>query len=199
MRPDPLSPDAVHQEINVVPMNFRTDYIPIAGKPGEFKDVHGVDLVKKGSNGESTPWTIKSLQKEQLLWPYIKPFYERWLEGQEEPTEGTPLDVLPFLPKPVIEHLKSLLIRTAEDLAAANDADMDRIGMGARGWRQKTISYLEAKDGAAKISAVNDELTQQVERQQEEIEQLKAQVNSLVAVNPTVEPKKRGRPRKNPE
>lgn len=210
MLADPMSPDAVTQEVNVVPMNFRVDHVPVPGKPGEFKEVHKVDLVKKGSNGESTPWRIKELQGVGILWQAIGPYYERWLEGQEDPADGTPIDCLPFIPKGVVDHLRMLHIRSAEDLAGATDADLERIGMGARGWREKTRVYLDAKAGGA-VAETNTMLKAENERMAKELEELKAQVNALSAmerkeVQPShndlveIDPKrKRGRPRKNPQ
>lgn len=179
MFPNAFAQEAVTHEINVVPMNFRKDFVPRKDEPGEFKEVHKVDLVKKGSNGESTPWEIGRLQKDQILWPYIKPFYERWLEGQEDPVEGTPIDCLPFLPPGLVGHLRNLHIRSAEDLASVTDADLDRIGMGARGWREKARNYVEAKSGDARLAAVNADLQAEKERMQAEIDELKALVNSL--------------------
>lgn len=190
----PTAPDESTYEVNVIPMNFRVEHIPIHGKPGEFREVHSVDLVKKGSNGESTPWTIPRLQQDQILWPAIKPFYARWLEGQEDPEEGTPIDCLPFLPVGLVPHLRLLHIRSAEDLAGVTDADLERIGQGSRMWREKTRAYLDAKAGGA-VAVANAELKVENERLGKELEELKAQVNSLVAVQqgeaPVEQPVKR--------
>src|SRR3546814_13402249 len=106
MLAEPVSPDAATYEVNIVPMNFRTEY---KERDGKFEEVHKVDLVKKGSNGESTPWTIAALQKDRILWPAVRPYYERWCEGQEDPVDGTPIDVLPFIPTGGVGHLRNLL------------------------------------------------------------------------------------------
>ncbi len=190
MLADPMLPEATAHEINVIPMNFRVDYKEVPGKPGEFTEAHKVDLVHKGSNGECTPWTIKALRKNEILWPHIKPYYDRWVEGQEDPETGTPIDCLPFLPPGLVPHLRLLHIRSAEDLAGCNDADLERIGMGARTWREKARTYMANKP-AAEVIAANAELNEKLESQQTEIDELKEQINSLVAATP-----KRGRPRK---
>lgn len=179
MLPDPTSPDAVSHEINVVPMNFRKEFRPVAGAPGEFKEVHALDLVKKGSHGESTPWTIKALQQNPELWNYTRPFYERWLEGQEDPVDGTPLDVLPFVHKNLVDHLRSLHIRTAEDLAGLTDNDMQRVGMGARMMRDKARLYVQNKEGDAKLADALAERDAENANLRSELEELKAQVNAL--------------------
>lgn len=191
MHPDPNSPEAVSKDINVVPMNFTVDYIPDREKPGELREIHRVDLVKKGTHGESTPWSIPALKKDSILWPHVQPYYEHWLKGQEDPVEGTPLDSLPFLPRMVVDHLKGIHIRTAEDLAEATEGALARIGMGARGWREKARSYLDAKAGASQIAAVNADLKAENEQLRADMEELRGQVNTLMVDKP-----KRGRPRK---
>jgi len=183
MLADPTSPDAVRQEVNVIPMNFRKDYRPSKQNNGEFEEFHSVDLVKKGTNGESTPWTIKTLQKDEILWPAVKPFYERWLEGQEDPVDGTPIDVLSFIPKGIHDHLRSLHIRTAEDLAAVNDADLNRIGMGARRMKEKCIAFLENKSAGASASEVA-ELRTENEGLRKELDELKSLVDELTEDKP---------------
>lgn len=184
MLPDPISPDAVRQDVNVVPMNFRKDFSPVPGNPGEFTEVHKVDLVKKGSHGESTPWKIAALKKDRILWPFVKPYYDRWLEGQEDPAEGTPIDCLPFIPPGAVAHLRNLHIRSAEDLAGVTDADLDRIGAGARMWREKAKAYVEAKQGDAKIADALAERDRENAQLRSEIEDLKAQVSVLMADKP---------------
>lgn len=182
MLDDPFAQEAVEQNINIIPMDFREEFKPDPQRPGEFKTVHRVDLVKKGTNGESTPWNVENLKKEEFIWPHVKPAYERWLAGQEEPVNGTPLGVLSFLPKGIIEHLKGINILTAEDLADMDDNSMNRLGMGARNWREKTRLFLESKaDGA--LAAQNVELQRQLDEQAKEMETLRTQVNALAGMN----------------
>lgn len=178
------------QDINVLPMNFRADFVPDKTKPGELKEIHRVDLVKKGSNGESTPWTITALKCQPAVWEYVEPYYNYWLKGQEPPVDGTPVDVLPFLPQGLVGHLKNIHIRTAEDLRDATDADLDRIGMGARGYRAKARTYLDAKEDS-KVVESNALLAKENEQLRADVDELKAQVNALVADKP-----RRGRPPK---
>ena len=178
MMPEPVSPESTTHEINVVPMNFCKVYKTLSN--GEFEEYHTVDLVKKGSSGgESTPYRIKVLQENKILWPFVKPFYERWLDGQEDPVDGTPLDVCAFIPPALVGHLKNLLIKTAEDLAAATDGDLERIGMGARGWREKARSYIASK-GDSDQAVVNAELKDENKQLRDQLEDLTEQVNSLV-------------------
>jgi len=190
--------DAEKSQINVVPMNFRKDHVPIDGEAGEFKEVHRVDLVKKGGNGESTSWNIKNLKTDTQLWPYVEPYYDAWLKGQESPTSGTPVDVLPFLTPGLVAHLQSMMIRTAEDLAEVNDASMERIGMGARGYRDKARAYVEAKIGDGRVAAVNEKLERENKQLQAQLDELKADFEVLQSEVRGNQPplKKRGRPPK---
>ena len=181
---DPAVDNAVaeleRKDISVFPHNFRVDHKPIKDKPGEFREVHWVDLIKRGS-GEKTPRPISEVKQDEVVWRFVKPYYEAWLEGQEEPTDGTPIDAVPFIPPSIVPHLKNLHIKTVEDLASLNDADMERVGMGAPGWRNKARTYLESvKDNAAVIEA-KQALTEANAALQKEIEELKQQVNQLVA------------------
>ena len=187
---DPRSQDAVAHDINVVPMNFRKDFIPDRDNPGELKEIHWVDLVKRGSHGESTPWKIKELEQNELLWRFVQPFYERWLEGQEDPVDGTPLDQCAFIPPGLAEHLRSLQIKTAEDLANIPDSDLERVGMGARGWRKKAQAYVESKkDG--ELAVVNAQLKEETEHLRKEVAEMRAQLNALTDKSDKPDPEKK--------
>lgn len=187
MQIDPL--DGVDRTVSVVPMNFRTDYKERGGKLVESDKV---DLVKRGSLA-STPYSIKELRKDNILWPMVEPYYEAWKKGQEVPEDGTPIDALPFIPRDLAGHLKLMQFRTAEELAACTDSDLDRIGMGARGFREKAKSFLE-NQASGQVAAQNAELKAQNEALLADLEELKAQVNELANNKP-----KRGRPRKDIE
>lgn len=185
MLPSATSPDAVSQEINVVPMNFRKEYKPVADAPGEYIEVHAVDLVKKGSNGESTPWKINALRQNAMLWEYVEPMYERWLKGQEEPVNGTPLDVLPFVHPNLIDHLRHINIRTAEDLAGLTDNDMQRVGMGAQEMRMKAKSYVASKNNemqlADSLKAALAERDAENDKLRADMDEMRIQLETLTA------------------
>lgn len=181
MLPD-LEGDGSQGVINVVPMNFRADHFLREGST-EFEERHYVDLVKKGTNGECTPWAINKLRKNVDIWRFIEPSYEAWLKGQEEPTEGTPVDVLPFLTPGIVSHLKSIMIRTAEDLANAEESTIERIGMGARSFKQKAQAYLDAKVGDGAVAALNQKLTHDNETLRGEIAALRELVEGMEKKN----------------
>ena len=174
----PAFDDEVYGEVHVVPHNFRIAYKPVPGKPGEFTERHMVDLIKRGTTNSVTPMYINALKQDPVLWPAVEPAYEAWLKGQEAPVEGTPIDVLPFLPPPLIDHYKQLHLRTAEELSEATDADLERMGMGARKFRDMARQYIDnapGADTAARIAVLEQErdtLSQQVQELTEQVNQL---------------------------
>ena len=174
------------KDISIFPHNFRVNHKPIKDKPGEFREVHWVDLIKKGS-GEKTPRPISEIKQDAVVWSFLKPYYEAWLEGQEEPTEGTPIDAVPFVPSSIVPHLKNLHIRTVEDLASLNDADMERVGMGARGWRNKARTYLDSVKNNAAVIEAKQELEEKLAASEREIDELRALIEES-------QKKKPGRP-----
>ena len=191
MLPLDASLNAHKQEIDVVPWDFREE--PKKLQDGSYEMVHKVTLVKKGTTNSGTPFTIKELKQNQILWPVVEPFYDAWLKGQEEPVDGTPIDVLPFLDKHLVGHLKLMHIKTVEDLASSTDTTLQHIGMGARRIKEKAQAFLDAQaSGDLADKYIN--LKEKSDIQQQQIEELQALVNEL-----TPPEKKRGRPKKDSE
>lgn len=63
--------------------------------------------------------------------------------GQKQDISGSPLDLL-FPESPaIVENLKSVGIRTVEQLAGLPDTGLQNVGMGARQWQEKAKAYLE--------------------------------------------------------
>lgn len=100
---------------------------------------------------------------------------------------GTLLSQWPPVTKSQVKEAEYFGIRTVEQLAAVNDAALQKIGMGWRELRTKAIAYLDAAQGNAAQSAQAAEN----ERLRNEIESLKASFEAMQADSP-----KRGRPRK---
>lgn len=177
---------------NIRPLKIWVDHIPIDDK-GNYKEVEYVEWAKVGS-GATTVERISALSKSKEgrtnpVWDVIRPHYERWKQGQEAPTEGTPLDVWPAVTKGQVEHLRLLNIRSVEDVAAANDATMEKMGMGARVLRDKARAFISAKQGQSVIA-------EQLSQRDTEIATLKAQIADLTEAVQTLaaERQKRGRP-----
>ena len=158
---------------NIAVLRFWTEYEDVPGKPGEPREVHMVEWVKKGTNGATTCEKVARALKADAMREIIDPAYKAWLKGQEEPTEGTPLSAWPGVNPAQADRLKSLHLRTVEDVAGMNDADMNRVGMGALALRDKARAFVAAKKDMAPLAEA-------VAKKDAEIADLRAQVAELI-------------------
>lgn len=153
-QPNYLSPDAdPRSQIDIVPLEIWSDHVPIADKPGEFREVHKIKWTKRGQPGHETVESVGRLRKDEMLWAFLEPYYERWLKGQEDPVDGTPLEAWPGVTRGQVQQMRNLHIRSVEELAGVTDAILDRIGMGARSLRERARTFVQAKAGSAQIEA----------------------------------------------
>jgi hypothetical protein len=90
-----------------------------------------------------------------------KAAYDAWKTGQEMPLNGTPILNWPPCSPAVRSALININIRTVEDLAAANDETVTRIGMGARALKQKAIDWMKQANGPGKLIAEMEILRQE--------------------------------------
>jgi hypothetical protein len=167
--------------VAIVPLKFWAEDVPVAGKPGEFTQEHWVKWVKKGSNGATTSEKITRLKRNREIWPVIERHYEAWAKGQEEPTTGTPLGQWPSISREMADHLKTLHLRTVEDVATATDADLDRMGMGARALREKARAYVKAKEGEAVVAEAMSGMKQENDSLKARLAEMEQQMAQLTA------------------
>lgn len=78
--------------------------------------------------------------------------YKAWKEGQELPLSGTPILTWPVISPAQVKVLLDSQIRTVEDLAAANEETLARVGMGSRALKDKAISWLTAAGSSGKVT-----------------------------------------------
>lgn len=78
--------------------------------------------------------------------------YNAWLEGREEPVEGTPITMWPGASPAVAATLKGLAVHTVEALAGANDSILERIGPGARALQEKAKTWLASAEDIGKVA-----------------------------------------------
>lgn len=109
--------------------------------------------------------------------------YERFLEGEELPPEGTPIKTWPVLTPAQIQNLIAHNIYTVEDLASINEEAKAGIGMGAIELQKKAQNWLQAANDVGKvtqkITALEiqvKQLIEQNERQTGMIQELKSQL-----------------------
>lgn len=177
---DLVSPTDGQQIPAIVPLKFWKDHEP-SDVPGELKAVDWVEYAKKGQNGATVVDKISRIKKSQILWDVLEQPYERWLKGQEEPEDGTPLSAWPGVTRGQVDALKAINIRTVEDVAMLTDSDLERVGMGARDLRKRALAFVETQMDRSALEALRtadraemDSLLEQVRTLTETVEQLTA-------------------------
>lgn len=165
-----------------------------AGRP-IFEDREFVEIIVPG-NARSIP--IEPVNDEhKKRWPQ---HYEAFKKGLELPTTGTPLEQWSAITPATVQNMKSLNLRTVEDLAAASDSVLQALGHGGHDFRRRAQAFLDQAAG----NAPNEALLAENERLKAELEMVKGQVADLAALVEDYtapsegEPERRGpgRPRK---
>lgn len=119
--------------------------------------------------------------------------YEAWKRNEEIPLDGTPIKEWSAITPAEVKMILAAEIRTVEDLAAANDEGMRRLGMGAQKLKQRATTWLKSAKDLGPITRENERLTQEnaslkraVERNEEKLNALAEQV-ALLRKGNTVE------------
>ena len=140
-----------------------------AGRP-IFDEVTLVRVVTPGSRDVMvTKATEAYKQRFSKQW-------ERFEKQQEQVQDGTPLDQVPFLTVGQIAELRGVNVFTLEQLAGMSDSLAQKF-MGSHQLRKRAKDYLEAAAQAAPITHLQAEL----EKRDNQIELLQAQVQQLTA------------------
>lgn len=123
---------------------------------------------------------------EQWLQHY-KQSFESFKLGEELPMTGSPLSDWPPISPAHLANCKQYHILTVEDLAAANEEALSRIGMGARALKQRAIAWLEASkttgQSSEKIAALqveNTTLKTQLEESAQKTNELASQLEKVI-------------------
>jgi len=157
-------------ELTAVQNNFKTAQ---EGRP-IFEDKVYIRIRTAGDRLNEVHREAKDQDKRRfpLQWA-------RYVQGQEQATEGTPLEQWPLMTPGSVRSLKALNVNTVEQLAAVTDGNLDHLGMGARNLREQAQAYLaRANEGAALRQA-----TAENQNLRDEIEALKANVANLAAAS----------------
>lgn len=127
----------------------------------------------------------------------FKEVYKDWCEGREAPPNGTPITDWPPLSPSQVKTLASLHIRSVEDLAAANEEVLARIGMGGRALKQRAIDWLTSAGSTGKASeelsalkAANENLQARNEQLETQLRELAAKVEALSSDKPVAKSQK---------
>jgi hypothetical protein len=119
---------------------------------------------------------------------HYKAAYDAFKSDREPPLHGTSIRYLTVLSPAQVQLCLNFSVRTIEDLAAANEETLGRLGMGARMLKQKAIEWLESSKTVGqqveKITALqqrNTDLEELVKIQGDKIAALTAQVEALTS------------------
>lgn len=110
---------------------------------------------------------------------YQRRFQKRWdrfMAGQGEALEGTPIEQVPFLTVSQVAEFKALNVFTLEALAGMADTVAHRF-MGFQDVRAKAQRFLEAAKSSAPLTALhaeNEALKSQIEVMQRQLAELMA-------------------------
>lgn len=142
------------EPVAIMPIEFWTEY---TGEGADLKAADWVRWVKKGDSMRPTvAEKVTRLKKGMLgeeIWAVIKPYYDRWKEGQDAPIIGMPLEAAPFATKEMVRVLGQVEIRSVEDLANAEEAALNKLPIpGILGMRAKAKALLDARANLAPVS-----------------------------------------------
>lgn len=162
--------------VKPVQNKFKSDQ---AGRP-IFDDVEFVEILIPGD--KNTIVDEPARQHHRDRWPQ---WYDAFKKGQEAPSEGTPLEEWGGVTRSLVEELRFFHIRTVEQVAALDDAKLQRaIPMGGHALREKARRYLAQAEGSAPVDALaaeNEVLRGNMEVMQTAMDELKAEVERLKA------------------
>lgn len=160
------------------------------------KDVTFAIVTPTGSKDqverEATEW-LKNIEegvKQERIPGFWLEAYTKALENfnnaQETPEFGTAIKDWPGASPSQIKLLIDISVRTVEDLAAANDETLNRIGMGGRALKQKAQAWLDSSAGQGKLSeelaqlrASNEELKTRDTEREAEFAKMKTRLDAL--------------------
>ena len=122
------------------------------------KEIEWVDLFIVGD--KFTKPSRKVSEDDKRRWPDE---YKAFKEGSDAPLNGTSITEWSVLSRSRAADLKSMHIRTVEDLASLDDSAIQRIGMGAREMVGKAQKFISAQDDNADLRQQNAELMKRIE------------------------------------
>ncbi len=169
--------DVSQRSVGIVPLEFWLDHVAVNGSD-ELKAVEWVRYARIGSNGSTTEEKVERIRKHnQVVWAGLRGAYDAWKKGQDEPIDGTPLEAWPGVTKGQVAHFKLLNIRTVEELAASNDATMDRLGLGSRALVQRARDFVANKNsGVTALAAQKSELEDKLLMMMQRVEELETRL-----------------------
>lgn len=184
--------DPEDRSVSIVPLRFWSDH---KDRDGQLVEVERVEWCRKGNSGATTIMTIKEVQGMPDIWSALKPYHDHWKQGLGDPVDGTPLDAWPACTSGMAAKLRSLHLRSVEDVAEADESTLNRIGLGARDLKRKAQAFV-ANKGANETAGEIAKLERENGELRGRLGELEEQIAELVAAAEAKPEVKRGRPRK---
>lgn len=156
------------------------------------RDVPYIKIIQPGESRLSIydqPATDDDVQRFPRQWAAFK-------SGQDQSVQGSPLSLL-FPENPaIVDNLKTVGIRTIEQLAECNDTAKQNIGMGGHQWVEKAKAYLAQADKGKDFHAISDRLEKLELQTREKDDRIAALEAALAAATADEQKRGPGRPRK---
>lgn len=157
-----------------------TEKSNIEGRP-IFRDC---DMIRIFTPGDPTNIIEREVRSEDTdNWAKEWSAYKK---GMDAPTEGTPLDQLPFLTKGQVLELNAAHVRTAEQFMDIADGNLSKF-MGGQTIKRKVKAFLEAAAGAApaiKMAAELEKRDNEIKTLQNALADQGKKIQELQAQNP---------------
>lgn len=165
-----------------------------AGKPC-YASVLFMKVIVPGDNKSEAVYEVETVYQEGKPHPIFgalrkndsipgRERFERCIadykarQGGPAALTGTPIDKAPWINKAMSLTLRHNGVYTVEDLAGLSDTGLERIGMGARGMKQKAVDFLAASEK----TAVQMQSAEQNRQMQSQIDRLQQQLTDLADV-----------------
>lgn len=145
------------------------------------------------------------VEEHKRRWPqkYLYFQMQNGLIGGDASIPGWRVEEWDYLTPDQVRELQYMRFSVVEQIAGASDAQVQRLGMGGVGMRDAARKALRDRMGAEtreELAKKDAELAEMRERMAKlEALVMQAQQPAQPLVEPTEAPKKRGRPKKNPE
>jgi hypothetical protein len=162
-----------------------------------FKDVDFAIITPMGSKDRveriASEWFVQlreQVAQNRFKHEWLTAFqnaYNAWKNDQEPPVDGTALRNWPAATPAQIKTMTDLRLRSVEDLAAANEEVIHRLGMGgralvekAREWLRSSKDIAPALEELSRLKVRNNELESQVSSMATQMQEMQAMLKTLV-------------------
>ena len=160
---DPLNFDSFmpgQQQMSRPNLRFFTEAVELPGKSIEegravYVDRDMVAITNPGARDEVVRRAEDKAKQDQ----YVAWAYDQWKKTKAQPTDGTPLDMVPFLKPSQIKELQHINVMSLENLAGMSDVQAQRAGINGAELVRKAKAYLQSAKDSAIVMKLESQLT----------------------------------------